>query len=119
MPDRALLATVPRRYSPYQGVSAMAIAVRPLHPLFFAEVTGVDLSRPIDDATFTAIVAASDKHAVLVFPRQRIDDDQQIAFSARLGPLETTIKRLRPGHKLRLDAHISDVSNLDEEGGIL
>jgi alpha-ketoglutarate-dependent 2,4-dichlorophenoxyacetate dioxygenase len=97
----------------------MAIAVRPLHPLFFAEVTGVDLSRPLDDATLGEIVAASDKHAVLVFPGQRIDDDQQIAFSARLGPLETTIKRLRPGHKLRLNAHVSDVSNLDEEGGVL
>ena len=97
----------------------MTIAVRQLHPLFVGEVTGVDLRQPPDPATLREIVAASNQHAVLVFPGQAIDDDQQIAFSGLLGPLETTIKQIRPGHKLRLNAHISDVSNLDEEGGIL
>src|SRR5438876_717530 len=97
----------------------MAIAVTSLHPLFVGEISGVDLRQALDDATVAAIVGALDRHAVAVFRDQRLDDKQQIAFSRRLGPLETTIKAIRPGHKLRLDAHISDVSNLDEENRIL
>ena len=85
------------------------IEVKQLHPLFVGEVSGVDLSKPVDADTVAAIVAAADKYAVLVFHDQKVDDDQQIAFSALLGPLETTIKAIRPGHKARLNLHVSDV----------
>ena len=50
---------------------------------------------------------------------QHITDEQQIAFSGMFGTLETTIKAYRPGHKPRLDLHISDVSNLDEQNRVL
>lgn len=95
------------------------IKVEPLHPHFVGEVSGIDLSKPVDPQMLDEIVAASDKYAVLVFHDQQIDDQQQIAFSGLLGPLETTIKAIRPGHKLRLDAHISDVSNIDENNRIM
>lgn len=95
------------------------IEVKQLHPLFVGEVSGVDLRKPVDAETLEQIVAAADKYAVLVFHDQDIGDDQQIAFSALLGPLETTIKALRPGHKARLDLHVSDVSNLDEGNRVL
>lgn len=95
------------------------IEVVPLHPRFVGEVSGVDLSKPVDPETVEAIVAACDEYAVLVFHDQMIDDEQQIAFSRLLGPLETTVKALRPGHKLRLDAHISDVSNIDENNKVM
>lgn len=97
----------------------MAISVRPLHPLFVGEVSGVDLREPVDAATISQIVTAADRYAVLVFHDQRITDEQQIAFSSLLGSLETTIKAYRPGHKPRLDLHISDVSNLDEQSRVL
>jgi alpha-ketoglutarate-dependent 2,4-dichlorophenoxyacetate dioxygenase len=97
----------------------MAISVRQLHPLFVGEVSGVDLREKVDAATASQIVAAADQYAVLVFRGQMITDEQQIAFSRNLGPLETTIKAYRPGHKPRLDLHISDVSNLDEESRVL
>jgi alpha-ketoglutarate-dependent 2,4-dichlorophenoxyacetate dioxygenase len=97
----------------------MAISVRQLHPLFVGEVSGVDLREKMDAATASQIVAAADQYAVLVFRGQTITDEQQIAFSRNLGPLETTIKAYRPGHKPRLDLHISDVSNLDEESRVL
>ena len=66
------------------------IAVERLHPLFAARVTGVDLRRPVPDDDFAAIREAFEEHLVLVFPGQDIDDAQQIAFSERFGPLETT-----------------------------
>ena len=97
----------------------MTLHLRPLHELFVAEATGVDLRTPIDDATLAEIVAALDRYAVLVLPGQALSDAQQMDFSARLGPLETTIKAYRPDHKARLDLHISDVSNLDENNRIM
>ena len=97
----------------------MSLHLRPLHPLFAAEATGVDLREPLDAAALAGIVAALDRYAVLVLPAQPLTDAQQIAFSGRLGPLETTIKAYRADHKPRLDLHISDVSNLDENNRVL
>ena len=95
------------------------IEVKQLHPLFVGEVSGVDLRRPVDAETVKAIVAASDKYAVLVFRDQDIDDAQQMAFSGMLGPLVTTSLTLRPDYKARLDPRITDISNLDEENRLL
>ena len=95
------------------------IEVKPLNPEFFAEISGVDLSRPVDPDTAGEIVAALDRYAVVVFHDQVLDDDQQIAFSRLLGPLETTRQAHRPGVKLRLNPHVSDISNLDENSRVL
>ena len=98
----------------------MSIDVEPMHPLFVAKVTGVELARPVSAADFALLEAAIDRYAVLIFPGQAIDDDQQIAFSARFGPLEGAAKRLLTGAKARNQRHeIADVSNLDENDGIL
>jgi alpha-ketoglutarate-dependent 2,4-dichlorophenoxyacetate dioxygenase len=97
----------------------MGLSITPLHPIFAAEVGGVDLREPVDAATLRALTLASDQYAVLVFRGQTITDAQQIAFSAQFGALETTIKAYRPGHKPRLDLHISDVSNVDENNNVL
>ena len=70
----------------------MAIQIRPLHPLFCAEIGGVDTGQPMDDATFADIRAALDEYSVLVLHDQTLDDDKQIAFSKRFGPLQTTGK---------------------------
>jgi len=56
---------------------------RPLHPLFAAEATGVDLRQPPDERLVAWIDAAMDRYAVLVLPDQRIDDDQQLASPRR------------------------------------
>ena len=66
------------------------IATRPLHRLFGAIVEGVDVTKPIHDETFTELQNALTEFSVLVFPDQEINDAQQIAFSQRFGPLETT-----------------------------
>ena len=97
----------------------MSLNLSPLHPVFAAEAGGVDLREPPDAATVDEIVAALDRYAVLVFHDQKLTDAQQIAFSARLGPLETSIKAYRPDHRARLDLHISDVSNLDENDRVM
>ena len=62
----------------------------PLHPLFAAEVQGVDLRSTPGPDLCAEIDRAMDRYAVLVFRNQHLDDDQQMAFGRALGPLETT-----------------------------
>jgi taurine dioxygenase/putative 2-oxoglutarate oxygenase len=65
----------------------MAIQLRPLHETFGAEVTGVDLSHEIDDATFAEIVAAWHRYSILLFRGVTWTPAQHVAFTRRLGPL--------------------------------
>ena len=91
----------------------------PLHSLIVGEVTGLDLRDAIDAERLAELIAAMDKYGALVFRGQSLNDDAQIRFSKMFGPLETTRRAHRPGHKLRLDIQVSDISNLDEFGEIL
>jgi alpha-ketoglutarate-dependent 2,4-dichlorophenoxyacetate dioxygenase len=97
----------------------MALAVKPLHPHLGAEITGVDLARPLPPAAIEAIEAAFNRHAVLVFPGQPLSDEQQIAFSRHFGPLETS-PEYAGSQKSRIgNRHIADVSNLDPDGRVM
>ena len=95
----------------------MAIQVTPLHPALGAEVRGVDLTLPVSPAFFAEIEAAFNRHGILVFPDQRLTDEQQLAFSQLFGPLE--VNPNYAGAKMRLRPDIADISNLDAEGRVL
>lgn len=51
------------------------------------EISGVDLSRPLPDATIAAIRQALVEHQVIFFQDQELTPAQQVAFGARFGPL--------------------------------
>lgn len=72
--------------SPQSGETA-AIEVVKIGAALGAEIRGVDLRAPLDDATFGAIHAALMEHEVLVFRDQRIEQAAQAAFGARFGAL--------------------------------
>jgi alpha-ketoglutarate-dependent 2,4-dichlorophenoxyacetate dioxygenase len=95
----------------------MALTIRKLHPLFVGEVTGVDLTQPLDSAEAQAIEAAMDEYAVLVFPKQDITDEQQLAFARHFGEREQsrggTVARPEDA---RLMPGLADVSNLGKDG---
>ena len=102
----------------------MALSATPLHPLFAARITGVDLSAPIDDGMRRAIERAMDEHAVCVLPDQRLDDERQVAFSQLYGPLEVSPPMQGKSGVARFNARVRhreifDVSNLDENGALL
>jgi alpha-ketoglutarate-dependent 2,4-dichlorophenoxyacetate dioxygenase len=102
----------------------MDLAVTPLHPLFAAKITGVDLGNPIDEDTRRAIERAMDEYAVCVMPAQHLEDEQQIAFSRCYGPLEVSPGIGHKGGEVPANARIKhreifDISNLDQAGGIL
>ena len=92
----------------------MAISISPITESFAAEVADLDLNQPLSDEEFALIEEAFDKYSVLVFCGQELSDQSQIDFSARFGPLETTVAVLRKDPKLRLRPDMADVSNLDE-----
>jgi alpha-ketoglutarate-dependent 2,4-dichlorophenoxyacetate dioxygenase len=96
------------------AIATGALVITAVHPCLGAEVAGVDLARPLDDDVFARIAAAFDEHSVLVFHGQHLTDEQQMVFSARFGPLETTVRTM--GNEDRLGAHIVDLSNTDEHG---
>jgi alpha-ketoglutarate-dependent 2,4-dichlorophenoxyacetate dioxygenase len=90
-----------------------ALTITPILPYLGARVEGVDLTRPLDEGTFRAIHDAFQEHSVLVFRDQRLTDEQQMAFSTRFGPLETTIRSVSQAG--RLHPNLVDLSNLDPE----
>ena len=67
--------------------------ITPCDATLGATVTGVDLSRDLDDATFELIEDAWYDRGVLIFPDQNLNDAQQIAFSRRFGQLERLITK--------------------------
>ncbi len=92
----------------------MTVSIKPLHPLFVGEVSGIDVTQPLAGEAVAAIEAGMDRYAVLVFCDQRLTDEQQLEFSRNFGELEFTRGTgiSKPG-ELRLDPAFADVSNLD------
>jgi len=90
--------------------------IKRLHPLFVAEVTGVDLTVPIPREDFRTIWDAFNEHEILVFRDQAFDDASQIAFSRNFGELETMIAH--PGNDWN-PGHISVMTNLGKDGNFL
>jgi len=63
------------------------INLRRIGAYFGAEVTGVDLSRPLDETTVGEIGKAHAEHGVLVFPNQKISSDDLMRFGRYYGEL--------------------------------
>jgi alpha-ketoglutarate-dependent 2,4-dichlorophenoxyacetate dioxygenase len=98
----------------------MALAIRQIHPVFVGEVTGIDISKPLARDEVAALEAGMDRYAVLVYPDQRITDDQQMAFARNFGQLEDSRGgNITRAQDRRLDSGMNDVSNLAKDGSIL
>jgi alpha-ketoglutarate-dependent 2,4-dichlorophenoxyacetate dioxygenase len=97
----------------------MALTIEPLHPGFAAEASGLDLRQPIDAAAAAAIEAAMDRHAVLVFRDQPVDEEQQLAFTRWFGTLDLGLKKLlRAPNRFKYEESI-DISNVGIDGKVL
>ena len=71
----------------------MAMSVVPLHPAIGAEIKGVDVSKPVDEATKAAIRKAFEDHVVVVFRGQDLDEKSQLAAGSIFGKVA---ERKRP-----------------------
>jgi len=97
----------------------MAIEITPKHPLFFAEVSGVDLRQPLSQPVWNEIEAAFNEHAILLFRDQPLTDEQHISFSARFGPVFTATNYHWKTEARRVHAKMADISNIGNDGAIL
>ena len=75
---------------------APEIEVTPLSPACGAEISGVDLSRPLSAHEVAAIKDAWGKHLVLVFRGQKVSQDDQLRFAAYFGDLGSRKKAPEP-----------------------
>jgi taurine dioxygenase len=66
--------------------------VRPSDTMVGAEVLGLDLSKPLDEAAFEKVSAALDSFPVVCFRNQVLTPEQHIAFSRRFGPLQVNVR---------------------------
>src|ERR1700712_962988 len=87
--------------------------VRPFAEKVGAEIVGLDLSRPLNDADFARVHRAHLDHHVVVFRDQQITPQQQIDFSRRFGVLQIHVLKqfLLANHP-----EILIVSNIVENG---
>ena len=83
---------------------------------FAAEIQGLDLSQPIDDATFATLYKAWTDHAVLRFRNQKLDDDHLATFSRRFGELDNAPVGAKGAGFARHRADIAVISNIVENG---
>lgn len=98
----------------------MPLEFRPLHPLFAAEVRGLDLRNADDPGLLDAIRDGMHEHAVLVFRDQLFDDAAQLAFARRLdGELHSKTGISAMAKNRFGDEALTDISNLDEHGNVL
>ncbi|MEA2741639.1 MAG: alpha-ketoglutarate-dependent 2,4-dichlorophenoxyacetate dioxygenase [Acetobacteraceae bacterium] len=83
---------------------------------FAGDVTGIDLTKPLQTEQVAAIEVGMDQFAVLIFHDQHFDDDTQLAFSRNFGELEISSggEMAKPEDR-RLKLEMADISNLDRD----
>ena len=99
----------------------MPLAAEPLHPLFAARITGLDMTRPLTPNEVSEVCALMDRYAVCVYPNATpLTNEQHIAFARHLGPMQRGRVLTVTGRKERLGAwpELVDVGNLDPDGTI-
>lgn len=95
-----------------------SLHLRPLHPHFAAEASGIDLAQPLADADVRAINAAMNQYAVLVWRGQPLTAQQQLRLSGSFGPLDIGLKRVFKRPERLEDERLIDISNVDAQGQV-
>ena len=72
----------------------MSLSVVPLSPALGAEIKGIDLRRPLDQAAVKALNDAFDQNIVLIVRGQELSEDDQLRAAGYFGKVR--IRRRRP-----------------------
>jgi alpha-ketoglutarate-dependent 2,4-dichlorophenoxyacetate dioxygenase len=96
----------------------MSLQLKPLHRVFVAEASGLDLTQPLADADVRAINAAMNEYAVLVWRGQPLTAQQQVDFAKSFGPLDIGLKRVFKRPERLPDERLIDISNVDAQGNV-
>jgi len=96
----------------------MALTLTPVHPLFVAEASGLDITKPISAEDVAEINQAMNQYAVLIFRNQPMTQDEQMAFTRSFGPLDIGFKKVSNPHARLKYNELADISNVAEDGEI-
>jgi alpha-ketoglutarate-dependent 2,4-dichlorophenoxyacetate dioxygenase len=94
--------------------------IEPIGTEFAARISGIDLAHPLSNEDKSAIIAAIDRYAVLVFPAQSLSSEQQVAFVRQFGELDTEVQKYFNAldtNRLKSDV-VTDISNVDLAGSV-
>ncbi len=97
--------------------AAQKINVVPLSPALGADIVGVDLRAPIDDATAHVIRQAWKDHLVIRLRGQELSEDDQVRFGETFGPLNRSAKKR--AHHNAANPAIMLISNIRENGQLI
>ena len=87
--------------------------IKPIHVDFGARISGIDLSRPLEQNTFDQIDDAINRYSLLLFENQRMNDAAHLDFSRRFGELEEEhVSYYSKG----VVTYIGRVGNIDDDG---
>ncbi|MFP6663760.1 MAG: TauD/TfdA family dioxygenase [Deltaproteobacteria bacterium] len=89
------------------------IQTQPVAGALGAELRGLDLSQKLDDTSVDAVLEALYEHKVIFFRGQSLTPEQQIGFSAQLGPVFTD----HPAYLPTLEGHHEIVVLEGQDGG--
>ncbi len=92
------------------------VSVIPSGKELAADVLGVDLSKPLDDATLKAIQEGWSQHLVLRFRGQKLSDPQLEKFSARLGVLDRAPQYTAGTEVTVKSDYVTVISNVMQNG---
>ena len=93
--------------------SRWPFAVRRLTPMLGAEITGLDLARPVTPEVFRGIYEAFLRYQVLLFPPRELPPAAQVAFARQIGEVQVHVISM-----YHADGYpeLYRLSNLDEHG---
>jgi alpha-ketoglutarate-dependent 2,4-dichlorophenoxyacetate dioxygenase len=96
----------------------MKLTVKPFLARFGAEVSGVDITQPLDAETRAAIIETQNRHGVTAWRNTGLSDETHIAFSRIFGHIELA-PRIAGRPYRHAHRELFDASNLDAEGRII
>jgi len=95
----------------------MTISIEPVSDAIGARVTGIDLSQDMDEAAFRTIHRAWLDHQVLVFPGQKLGEEDQMRFTRRFGEPGGRNRKVPIAEEGRVSyPGIMLISNIREDG---
>src|SRR5258706_9283900 len=94
----------------------MTLSIRNLDAALGADVSGIDVSRPLPQADIDAIAAAWRERLVVVFHAQKLSDPQLIAFSRNFGELDPPGPNPYGEPFLKQHPELNVISNVVENG---
>ncbi|HUS97669.1 MAG TPA: TauD/TfdA family dioxygenase, partial [Hyphomicrobiaceae bacterium] len=88
--------------------------VKPVHPRFGVEITGVTLEEAVGEALFPMIYEAFLDHQLIVFRGVELPHATQVALARRFGEVQVHVMNQYHGHNAHPE--IYKLSNADEAG---